>query len=278
MWANEEYIQKNKQFRVNGACPSAEPLRLEFILSDYCNLNCKGCTHYSRWRHASLNQSNNSNALPRTSAPQSAKGLGSVYLIGGETLLYPHLPEAMDILRKHFPDTRILLFTNGILLPKMAPEFWESARRNKVVMAVTRYPVAFDYDAAEALCRTEGVGCEIFGDRGGDGAFFRFSLDPQKRQNGRLSHFKCFNRGCISVVGDKVYPCSISACVGHLNGACGTKFEHRPGDWLDVADISDIRQIKQLRDKPVPFCGYCRPNPTVTDYGPSRRHKSEWVD
>lgn len=110
------------------------------------------------------------------------------------------------------------------------------------------------------------------------GLFFRFSLDPQKRQNGRLSHFKCFNRGCISVVGDKVYPCSISACVGHLNGACGTKFEHRPGDWLDVADISDIRQIKQLRDKPVPFCGYCRPNPTVTDYGPSRRHKSEWVD
>ena len=146
----------------------------------------------------------------------------------------------MDILRKNFPDTRILLFTNGILLPKMAPEFWEAARRNKVVMAVTRYP-------------------EIFGDRGDDGAFFRFSLDPQKRQNGRLSHFKCFNRGCISVVGDKVYPCSISACVRHLNGACGTKFEHEPGDWLDVADISGIRQIRQLRDKPVPFCEYCRP-------------------
>lgn len=256
----------------------AEPLRLEFILSDYCNLNCKGCTHYSPLAPREFEPIEQ---LERTAAHLGAtvgKGLGSVYLIGGETLLYPHLPEAMDILRKHFSTTRILLFTNGILLPKMAPEFWESARRNKVVMAVTRYPVAFDYDAAEALCRSEGVDCEIFGDRGDDGAFFRFSLDPQKRQNGRLSHFKCFNRGCISVVGDKVYPCSISACVGHLNGACGTKFEHEPGDWLDVADISDIRQIKQLRDKPVPFCGYCRPNPTVTDYGPSRRDKSEWVD
>ena len=256
----------------------AEPLRLEFILSDYCNLNCKGCTHYSPLAPRVFEPIEQ---LERTAAHLGAavgKGLGSVYLIGGETLLYPHLPEAMDILRKHFPDTRILLFTNGILLPKMAPEFWESARRNKVVMAVTRYPVAFDYDAAEALCRSEGVNCEIFGDRGDDGAFFRFSLDPQQRQNGRLSHFKCFNRGCISVVGDKVYPCSISACVGHLNGACGTKFEHDPGDWLDVADISDIRQIKQLRDKSVPFCGYCRPNPTVTDYGPSRRDKSEWVD
>ena len=26
---------------------STQPLRIEFVLSDFCNLNCKGCTHYS---------------------------------------------------------------------------------------------------------------------------------------------------------------------------------------------------------------------------------------
>ena len=23
------------------------PMRLEFVVTDYCNLNCRGCTHYS---------------------------------------------------------------------------------------------------------------------------------------------------------------------------------------------------------------------------------------
>ena len=254
------------------------PLRLEFILSDYCNLNCKGCTHYSPLAVKEFE--------PIDTLLRDAEHLGrtvgndidAVYLIGGETLLYPWLPEAMDIMRRHFPTSKISLFTNGILLPKMDDAFWEAARRNNIVIAITIYPIPFDYDSAKAICDKQDTTYEIFDDRSVEGSFLRFSLDPAKRHNARLAHFKCFNRGCISVVNGKIYPCSISACVKHLNRACATDFKHLPGDMLNVADITDVKQIKTLRDRPVPFCGYCNPSPTVTPYGPSKHDKQEWVD
>lgn len=79
------------------------PLRLEFVLSDYCNLNCKGCTHYSP---LAIKEFESIETLRHDAAHLGeavGNGISEVYLIGGETLLYPHLPEAMETMRKHFP-------------------------------------------------------------------------------------------------------------------------------------------------------------------------------
>lgn len=255
-----------------------QPVHVEFVLSDFCNLNCKGCGHYSSLAQKEYEPIDrlrkNAGHLGRTVGTD----LESVYLIGGEPLIYPYLIEAIEVVRESFPETPVKLFTNGLMLPRMGEDFWRAVKDNEIEIALTRYPIAFDYDAAVALCRSRGVRHSVFGDRTQENSFFRFALDPMKKQNGRISHFKCFNRGCLSVIGDRLYPCSISGCIGHLNRAAGTEFRHLPGDWLDVADIKSIRQIKQLRDRPVPFCGYCKSNPQSVEYGPSRREASEWVD
>lgn len=204
--------------------------------------------------------------------------VAQAYLIGGETLLYPRLVEAMEALRRHFPTQQLFVFTNGLLLPRMSDEFWATARRLDITIALTIYPIKFDYDAVQALCRERGVRFEIFGDRSDANTFWRFALDPTKKQNRRLAHFKCYNRGCVSIIGNRLYPCSISACVSHLNKAAGTDFRHESADWLVVDDITDISQVKRLRDNPVLFCGYCVNPPSTTAYGPSRRLASEWVN
>ncbi len=254
------------------------PLRLEFVVTDTCNLNCRGCTHYSP-------------LAPREYAPLAGleaamEHLGRVagnevekaYLIGGETLLYPQLEEAMQALRRNFPTQELYIFTNGISLPKMPDTFWTTAADLRIIIAITRYPINFDYDAVEELCRRNGVRTEIFGDRSMADSFFRFALDPEGRQNARLSHFRCYNRGCLSVIGDKLYPCSISGCVSHLNKAHGTKFTHIPADYLDVPRIKSAKEIKRLRDRPVPFCRYCILPPASVKYGPSKRDINEWVE
>lgn len=256
------------------------PLLLEFVVSDYCNLNCKGCTHYSPLapkEFESLEQlERNAAHLGRISS--GGKDLDSVYIIGGEPLLYPGLPQAMNILRQYFPNCRILLFTNGLALPRMTEDFWASAHENNITAAITRYPVKFDYDAAIKLCADKGVACEVFGDRTLKDSFFRFGLDPTKSQNRHLSHFKCYNYGCISVIGDRIYPCSISGCAGHLNKAAGNIFTHEAGDYLEVEEVKSLKQIKRLRDRPVPFCAYCKMPPDTVPYGPSKRDISEWID
>ncbi|MGM9853394.1 MAG: hypothetical protein ACI30N_05450 [Muribaculaceae bacterium] len=204
---------------------------------------------------------------------------GTVNLIGGETLLYPQLVEAMHILRKYFPQpVQAKIFTNGLMLPKMSDEFWKAAKELDFVISITQYPVSFDYDAAFELCKAKGVAYEVFGDRTKQNSFFRFGLDPHKRRNKYVSYLKCYNRGCVSIVEDKIYPCSISACVRHLNNACGTKFEHVDGDWKYVRDIHSWDDIRRLRNRPVPFCSYCVNPPSIIDYATSRRKADEWVN
>lgn len=254
------------------------PMRLEFVVTDYCNLNCRGCTHYSPLaarEFASLEQLEQSMSRLSSICDDKVK---NVYLIGGETLLYPRLTEAMEALRKYFCSQRLFIFTNGIALPKMDDNFYNTAKKLGFVIAVTRYPIKFDYDKVIEDVRARGVEVEVYGDRSMTDSFFRFALDPKGKQNGLISHFKCFNRGCMSIVGDKLFPCSISACVGHLNKACNTDFRHLEGDYLHIPSIKSYSQIQRLRDRPVPFCRYCIYPVDEVRYCPSKRLKEEWVE
>lgn len=254
------------------------PLRLEFVLTDYCNLNCVGCTHYSPLAPKEFEPFDEFKKTVARLGAVCRAGIDEACLIGGETLLYPRLVEAMSALRDAFPTQSLHLYTNGILLAKMNDEFWQTARDCRFVISITRYPIKVDYDALEQLCRDKGVAVETFGDRTLADSFFRFALDPRKRQNPRVAHFKCYNFGCVSVIGDYIYPCSISGCVDHLNRACGTHFEHKPGDRLAVVDVKSARDIRRLRDRAVPFCAYCIVPPKTVEYGLSRRVASEWVE
>lgn len=253
------------------------PLRIEFNVTDFCNLNCKGCSHYSPLApevYESLERLEES--MRRISGARNSREIKDIYLIGGETLLYPRLNEAIAMGRRYFPWAKLSIFTNGLLIPRMNDEFWETCRKYDCVIALTRYPVKFDYDRVEAICREKGVEVEVFGDRSEENSFFKLPLDPEKKQNARLSHFRCIAFGCVTVDGGRIFPCSQSACVGHLNRRFGTDFRWEPGDYIETSELSDVRQIRRLRNRPVPFCSYCR-HQTVTKYGPSRRTVDEWT-
>lgn len=253
-------------------------MRLEFVVTDYCNLNCRGCTHYSPLAEKEFAQLEELKQSMEQLAGICGNKVKSAYLIGGETLLYPHLTEAMEALRKYFGKQRLYIFTNGIALPKMSDEFYVTAKRLGFVIAITRYPIKFDYNQIIKDVRARGIEVEVFGDRSMADSFFRFALDPKGQQNARISHFKCYNRGCMSIVGDRLYPCSISACIGHLNKACGTDFRHHEGDYLHIPSIKSYSEVRNLREKPVPFCRYCIYPVDVVKYGPSKRLKEEWVE
>ena len=256
---------------------ATRPLHIEFNVTDYCNLNCKGCSHFSPVAPAEFEPlADLERSMALISKVRNAEKIEEVYLIGGETLLYPALKPAMQLARKYFPWAKVSIFTNGLLLPKMDDEFWELCRRERCVIALTRYPVKFDYDRVEALVRAKGVELEVFGDRSIDSTFFKLPLDPAKKQNPWLSHFRCISFGCVTVDHGKIFPCSQAACVGHLNRRFGTDFKWEKGDYIAVEDLRDARQLLRLRLRPVPFCRYCR-HQQPTPYGPSNRSLDEWT-
>ncbi len=112
---------------------------LEFHLADHCNLNCKGCGHFSpiaEKRFADLDDY-------KRDLKQLRKLFSNVYIIalmGGEPLLNPQIDSFLFATRSCFPSASIRIVTNGILLPQMPETFWNACRRCSVEIRITIYP------------------------------------------------------------------------------------------------------------------------------------------
>jgi len=68
-----------------------------------------------------------------------------VTIMGGEPLLYPYVSEAITLIRSYFQNVDMYFLTNGTLLHKMDEDFWQSIIKNNITIAVSIYPINFDY-------------------------------------------------------------------------------------------------------------------------------------
>ena len=125
-------------------------LRVEYHVIDRCNLNCKACSHFSNLKSTRAEIPKNLNKIKadfkkvyELTNNGDPDYLGKVTLMGGEPLLYKQLIPCIDYVKSLFPheydEGPLQLITNGILVPKQKPEFFECLRRNKVRVCVSMY-------------------------------------------------------------------------------------------------------------------------------------------
>lgn len=112
--------------------------RIECHITDHCNLNCRGCSHFS---NISPEKYKNIEEFEKELACLSNKLLiDELKLLGGEPLLHPDLPAFFGIARKYFPKAEITLCTNCLLLDKMSDAFWKSMKENDIKFVLSIYP------------------------------------------------------------------------------------------------------------------------------------------
>ena len=93
---------------------------LELHLTDHCNLNCRGCSHYcplAPRQYADLSRYQSDMHRIR----QLFRNIHTIRLMGGEPLLHPDPASFVIATRAVFPQARIRFVTNGILLPQGPP-------------------------------------------------------------------------------------------------------------------------------------------------------------
>ena len=61
-----------------------------------------------------------------------------IYLLGGEPLLHPQVSEFIREARKHFPETRIYVVTNGSLVMRQDDEFWRAMAETRTILMCRR--------------------------------------------------------------------------------------------------------------------------------------------
>lgn len=248
--------------------------RLLFHVTDHCNLNCKGCTHFS-------------NVSPRRFADAQAyrrdmerltrvfSAITEIFLLGGEPLLHPDLATFVTTTRELWPSSRIVVMTNGVLVPRMAEEVWRAMHTTGAVLHVDDYPVGPTREEIGAAAAAHGVTVEWTEARE---EFFRLPIDLKGGQDAADSFRKC--RGvmnCPVLRDGRLYPCAYIAFIDIFQQRFGVEgIEPTPADSISIDEAPYT--VMDFLMQPVPWCAHCDFGHMETyEWGRSERTIDEWV-
>ncbi|UVK37084.1 radical SAM protein [Mesorhizobium sp. AR10] len=88
--------------------------KLELHVAHGCNLSCESCSHYSNHAHAGTVSLEDADCWMGLWSRRVSVTRFS--LLGGEPTIHPELPRFVGLVRRHWPDTRIEIVSNGFFL------------------------------------------------------------------------------------------------------------------------------------------------------------------
>lgn len=226
---------------------------LETNIVDYCNLNCKGCSHFSNLYKAG-------EMIPFEifcrDLEQIARNvnLQYFYMLGGEALLNKRLMEYITFSRKVLPYTEIWIVTNGLLIPNQKQEFFECCLDNGIGIDITEYKPTTHIknqiiDILEEYKISFRIREEVID--------FGKNIDLEGKANRNEAVKQCREKACHFFRNGKIYKCPF--------GVLGNKFfEHyhldiKLDDGKDIYDkcINWDKLVYELDNEPINACKYC---------------------
>lgn len=248
---------------------------LDVHVVDHCNLACRGCEHYSAIAEPCFAELGTVvRDLERMA--DLFESIEQVYLLGGEPLLHPEVASFVTESRRILPDTRLSLMTNGILVTRMEPGFWEALREADTTLLVDSYPINIDHARIDELGRETGVRVEWMPP---NEEFYRIPIDPAAGADASASFERC--RGvanCAIIREGRIYPCAHIAYIDipiERFGLAGC--EPTEGDSVDIHGDVTGDDIIDVLTRPVPWCAHCDFDSYSTyRWGRSTGDASEW--
>ena len=231
---------------------------LEVHLTEHCNLNCKGCSHFSPLAEKEFMKVEVfEKDMARMAQLFDEYDIRIIRLLGGEPLLHPQVNEFIEISFNIFSNIHRVLVTNGLLLMNMPESFWKTCRETHTSIHLSRYPVPLDFDAIERYVFAKGVKLVIYPEKRAK-KFRKEIYDLNGSQDESLSHWDCGLFGyCCQLNNGRFYPCSISAYFHHFNRFFNLGIPLSAQNYIDIYNAKSKKDFFQLITSPIPCCSYC---------------------
>ena len=257
-----------------------EVLTMSVHATHHCNLNCKCCTAFSPIADEYFLDIDSYKRDMNKLAELSGGKMSNFTVSGGEPLLHPRITEIFDIARSSFAEAEIGFMTNGVLLTKMQESFWESCKKNKVSISISKYPINLNVKEIEKIAKRYDIQYKYVG--GSDvpiKSMWKYPLDFEGKQPLSRSYELCSQiNTCFSMENGLIYPCNPIAKAKYFNKYFDKNMEITKSDTLDLHTVASIDEVFEFLCSPKPFCRYCNRRGLVLGikHGLSERDISEW--
>ena len=245
---------------------------LEVNVVDQCNLNCKGCAHFSNvCDNKILDIDKYSKDLDKI-----AKHFDVYYfrLLGGEPLLHPRLQEIVEITRQKLPKTKLIIVTNGLLIERLSEETLQTLANCNVAFSISLYePTSKKLESILDILNKYNIKYLINDDYFKESQIidkFYKSLSIEQQEND--AYKKCIGRFCRFLRDGKISKCYYPLLIEILNEKYNTNFQVTEEDYIELDKITNgWDAIDKLNGK-TPFCDYCREQQEFFDWKSSKKN------
>lgn len=246
---------------------------LETNVVDYCNLNCKGCSHFS-------------NIFPKGSKVafetfekdvcrlSHEVNIMQFNLLGGEALLSNELEDYIRCLAEYMPATKIQLVTNGILIPKQSSDRMRFFEQNNVYISITEYPPTARM--REEIIKTLNQYGIHFEMRQLVSTFGK-NIDVSGKNDPWEAQRICRESRCHFLREGKIYKCPFSALGNYffMHYHIPLRFDEGIDIYGEENDWKEI--INNLNEEPVKQCRFCGAEERFSWAVSMNPKKEEWM-
>ena len=241
---------------------SKDKIRFIVDIVDHCNLNCKGCGHFSPLAPKSfLDIETFETDLRRLNVLLNGE-IFCLELMGGEALLHPQLEDFLRITAKYVSGEKNLC-TNGVLLSTLPNRIYQLCAQTGITICVTMYPI--DIDWVEIYRKADLFGTKIFQIKSAgeeEKKWYKNPKDMNGNQNAEDNFMHCFWKArCIVLEQGRVSSCVVPFKAKFFQKYFKSNaFDTTEQNSIDIYKANDIDEIVEFLNKPIPCCRYCLPN------------------
>ena len=251
---------------------------LEFHVADHCNLNCKGCGHYSNLEPKALFADFDTYVKDLHDLKKLFWGIDKIRLMGGEPLLNPELWKFIMITREVFPDTDLRIATNGLLIPKISDQLVSVMLEAHAGFDITNYPPT-EKMKEKIFQRLDACDLDYAYPRKTVTQFFR-KLTREPINEKTNSYWNCESRTCNFLRNGVIATCPLVALIDKFNTAFELTFPIPVNERHIISEVENPWKLVDDLNRPIEFCRYCSPAHELFDWEqcPGKRARAEdWI-
>ncbi len=227
--------------------------QVEMHIMDSCNLNCRGCTHFSPIF---------SNSIPCLEArlsdvkqlKEKISCIMRFYILGGEPFLNPEINDYICGIRRILPYTQLYIVTNGLLIDHLSDETLQCIKENQVWISISEYqPTRKKIDKICQILDEYKILYEIR-----EASLKEKFCLPLSLSKNSIHPKTCISNGCVIIGDGKIARCPQLMYISYFNNHFNTNLPEDGIMELEFCPTGD-RLLRVLKEE-VPLCRHCVQN------------------